>query len=234
MDTLLVLEDDVATRTFLADNLIADGFDLVVAETASEALHLLETAAPDLAILDVGVPDGSGLDLVGRVRASDGVSCRLDPALPIIIVSGRSGELERLRGLRRGADDFVSKPFSYPELLERVRALLRRCSSRPRLGTLRAGELTIDPGTREVFLRGRRVELSQKEFGLLRKLASDPTRVFTKEELLRDVWGFRSIGTTRTLDSHASRLRRKLSEEGDLFVCNVWGVGYRLMDLVAA
>jgi DNA-binding response OmpR family regulator len=234
MTTLLVLEDDDATRTFLADNLTADGFDLLVADTAREALRLLETAAPDLAILDVGLPDGSGLDVVGRVRASDGVTCRIDPLLPLIVVSGRAGELDRLRGLRRGADDFVAKPFSYPELLERVRGLLRRSGGRSRIGRLRVGELMIDPVAREVFLRGRRVELSQKEFGLLRALASEPTRVFTKEELLRDVWGYRSIGTTRTLDSHASRLRRKLGEDGDVFVLNVWGVGYRLVDLAVA
>jgi DNA-binding response OmpR family regulator len=234
MTSLLVLEDDEMTRTFLADNLTADGFELLVAASAQEALRLLETAAPDLAIFDVGLPDGSGLDLIARLRACDGPSTRLDPALPIIVVSGRATEMDRLRGLRRGADDYLVKPFSYPELLERVRALLRRTGERPRLGRLRAGDLTIDPGPREVYLRGRRIELSQKEFALLRKLASDPMRVFTKEELLRDVWGFRSIGTTRTLDSHACRLRRKLGEDGDLYVLNVWGVGYRLMDLAVA
>ena len=233
MTTLLVLEDDDATRTFLADNLTADGFEVLVAANAHDALHLLETAGPELAIVDVGLPDGSGRDLVGRVRAADGVTSRLDPALPMIVVSGHASELDRLRALRRGADDFVSKPFSYPELLERVRALLRRSGPRARLGRLRVGELMLDPATREVYLRGRPVELSQKEFGLLRKLASDPMRVFTKEELLRDVWGFRAIGTTRTLDSHACRLRKKLGEDGDLFVHNVWGVGYRLMDLAA-
>lgn len=234
MTTLLVLEDDGATRAFLADNLTADGFEVLAAETTQEALRLLETAAPDLAILDVGLPDGSGLDLVGRVRSADGVSSRLDPALPVIIVSGHAGELERLRSLRRGADDFVAKPFSYPELLERVRAVLRRSGPRPRLGRIRVGNLTIDPATREVYLRGRPVELSQKEFALLRRLASDPVRVFTKEELLREVWGFVAMGSTRTLDSHACRLRRKLGEEGDAYVVNVWGVGYRLMELAVA
>jgi DNA-binding response OmpR family regulator len=98
------------------------------------------------------------------------------------------------------------------------------------LGRLRVGGLEVDPPSREVTLAGRRIELSQKEFALLRTLASEPTRVFTKEELLRGVWGFRAIGSTRTLDSHACRLRRKLGADGDRFVVNVWGVGYRLID----
>jgi DNA-binding response OmpR family regulator len=113
-----------------------------------------------------------------------------------------------------------------------VQALLRRGPVAARVGRVRVGELELDPVAREVRLRGALVELSLKEFALLRALAADPTRVFTKEELLRDVWGFRSLGTTRTLDSHACRLRRKLGADGDRFVVNVWGVGYRLLDPV--
>ena len=109
-------------------------------------------------------------------------------------------------------------------------AILRRTRPRQALGRLRVGDLEIDPPSREVRLRGRRVVLSQKEFALLKALAASPTRVFTKEELLRDVWGFRSMGATRTLDSHACRLRQKLGTTGDRFVVNVWGVGYRLVD----
>jgi DNA-binding response OmpR family regulator len=234
MTTLLVLEDDEATRTFLADNLLADGFEMLVADCAEDALRLMAAHCPDLAIIDVGLPDGSGLDVVQRVRLADERVDRIDPATPMIVVSGRASELDRLRGLRRGADDFVAKPFSYPELLERVRAVLRRSGPRTPHGQIRVGELAIDPASRTVTLRGRSVELSQKEFTLLRTLAAEPTRVFTKEELLRDIWGFRSIGTTRTLDSHACRLRRKLGADGDLFVCNVWGVGYRLTETAVA
>ncbi|HEU4979330.1 MAG TPA: response regulator transcription factor [Solirubrobacteraceae bacterium] len=229
-DTILVVEDDAATRTFLADNLTADGYELLVAESAREGLRLLETKFPDLAVLDVGLPDGSGLDLVRRVRSADGVASRIDPSLPLLVISGRDGELDRLRGFERGCDDYVCKPFSYPELRSRVAALLRRASRRPGEGRLRVADLEIDPPSRAVTLRGAPVELSQKEFALLRTLASDPTRVFTKEELLRTIWGFRSLGTTRTLDSHACRLRRKLELHGDRFVVNVWGVGYRLVD----
>jgi DNA-binding response OmpR family regulator len=126
--------------------------------------------------------------------------------------------------------DAVGKPYSYPELLGRIQAILRRAQGRQSSGRLRVGDLDLDPASREVRVRGDRVDLSQKEFALLRALASEPTRVFTKEELLRDVWGFRSLGSTRTLDSHACRLRHKLALHGDRFIVNVWGVGYRLVD----
>ena len=121
------------------------------------------------------------------------------------------------------------KPFSYDEVAARIRAVLGRRDPR-RDGPLRVGDLFIDPSRREVRVGDRPVKLANKEFSLLRALAGEPTRVFTKEELLRDVWGFRSMGRTRTLDSHASRLRRKLDPDAGRFVINVWGVGYRLID----
>jgi DNA-binding response OmpR family regulator len=227
---LLLVEDDPVLSTFLADNLTADGFELVLADSVRDGLRVLEHRRPDLAIVDLGLPDGSGLELLAQVREADGVASRLDPHLPLIVLSGRTSELDRVRGFERGADDFVTKPFSYSELRLRITAMLRRTREQRGHGRLRVGELELDPAAREVRLRGRRIELSQKEFALLRALAADPTRVLTKEELLRDVWGFRSLGTTRTLDSHACRLRHKLGAEGDRFVVNVWGVGYRLVD----
>ena len=232
--TILVVEDDDATRTFLADNLTADGYDLLVAECARDGARLLETKFPDLLVLDVGLPDASGLDLLRRVREADGVASRIDPRTPVLVLSGRAGELDRVRGFDRGCDDYVAKPFSYPELRGRVAALLRRANQRRGMGRLRVGDLEVDPPARRVLLRGAPVELSQKEFALLRTLATEPTKVWTKEELLRSIWGFRSMGTTRTLDSHACRLRHKLAVHGDRFVVNVWGVGYRLVDGPAA
>lgn len=228
--TLLLVEDDPVVATFLADNLTADGYELLLADGLREGLRLLEYRRPDLAVIDLALPDGSGLDLIRRVREADGVASRLDPSLPLVILSGRTGELDRVRGFERGADDFVSKPFSYSELRLRIAAVLRRTRARRNRGLLRVGELEVDPAGREARLRGRRVVLAAKEFALLLALASEPTRVFTKEELLRDVWGFRAMGATRTLDSHACRLRQKLGRAGDRFVINVWGVGYRLVD----
>jgi DNA-binding response OmpR family regulator len=228
--TILVVEDHKATRSFLADNLSADGYELLEADCASAGQHLIETAFPDLAIIDLGLPDGDGLTLLRRVRDADRVTSHTDPDLPMLVLSGRATELDRLRGFARGCDDYIVKPFNYHELLARVRALLRRTNQRPRMGRLRVGSLELDSVARQVWLRGDPVKLSKKEFALLRALATEPTRVFTREELLRGVWGFRSMGATRTLDSHAHRLRTKLNSGEDRFVVNVWGVGYRLVD----
>jgi DNA-binding response OmpR family regulator len=228
--TILVVEDHRTTRTFLADNLSADGYDVIEAEGVSDARHLLESTFPDLAIIDLGLPDGDGLELLARVRSADRIAGRLDPDLPLLVLSGRVSELDRLRGFDRGCDDYMIKPFSYHELSVRVRALLRRTRRRPTAARVRVGSLELDPASRQVWVRGEPVALSKKEYALLRALAGEPTKVFTREELLRGVWGFVALGHTRTLDSHAFRLRQKLNQAGDHYVVNVWGVGYRLVD----
>jgi DNA-binding response OmpR family regulator len=227
---ILVVEDDSAVRTFLADNLTADGYEIHVAESIREAVRLLEHQTPDIALVDLGLPDGSGLDLLRQVRAADPAASRIDAGLPVVLLTGRTGEVDRIRGFERGADDFVAKPFSYGELRGRIDAVLRRARGRRGGGRLRVGDLDVDPVARQARLRGKELPLSQKEFALLLALAGEPRRVWTKEELLRDVWGFRSMGTTRTLDAHACRLRHKLRADGDRFLVNVWGVGYRLLD----
>jgi DNA-binding response OmpR family regulator len=232
--TILLVEDHTATRTFLADNLVADGYEVLEAESTIDARRLIDTAFPDAAIVDLGLPDRDGLELVRDVRSADRIADRADPDLPILILSGRTGELARLRGFERGADDYVVKPFSYPELHARLVALLRRNVRRPRSGRRRIGPLEIDILARQAWIEGRPVKLSKKEFGLLQALAADPTKVCTREELLRSVWGFRALCETRTLDSHASRLRNKLSCEDVRFVINVWGVGYKLVDGAAS
>jgi DNA-binding response OmpR family regulator len=228
--TILIAEDDATTRTFLADELTADGCELLIAETATDALRLLETKFPDLVLLDVGLPDRSGLEIVRRVRDADGVASRIDPETPLLVLSGRCGDTDRVRAFEAGADDFLSKPFLYAELRGRVRALLRRSERRRRVGRVRVGALELDPASRSVRVGERPVELTQTEFSLLRVLAAAPTTVHTKAELLRSVWGYRSTSASRTLDSHACRLRAKLAVAGDRYVLNVWGVGYRLVD----
>ena len=230
--SLLLVEDDASTRDFLADNLAADGFAVATASAAGEAVRAIEARRPDLVLLDVMLDDASGLSVLDRVRAADGLGSRIDPALPVIVVSARAAEVDRLRGFARGADDYVTKPFSYAELRARIESLLRRAAGRPRRGLVRAADLTVDPVTRSVRVGGAPVALSGKEFALLHALAAEPTRVFSKGELLRDVWGYRSLGHSRTVDAHACRLRRKLSRDGRRYVANVRGVGYRLTEVL--
>jgi DNA-binding response OmpR family regulator len=228
--TILVIEDDAATRSFLMENLGADGYAVLGAETVEDGLRMLETALPALALVDIGLPGTDGYELLRMVRQSDGVASRLDPQIPMIVVSGRGDDVARVRAFERGADDVVVKPFCYPELRARVAAVLRRCATREVRGRMLVGPLDIDPATRQVLLRGERVALPAKEFALLRALATSPTRVFTKDELLRAIWGFKTAAATRTLDTHACRLRTRLRIHGDRLLITVWGVGYRLVD----
>ena len=228
--SILLTEEDATTRAFLADNLTADGYDVVLADSKAAALAQLGTRQPELVICDV---NGDTLELLDAVRRSDGLASRIDPDVPLIVLTARADELARVRYLDRGCDDVVAKPFSYLELRARVRALLRRSHGRAhRRRVIEIGALRIDTVTREVRVGETTVELSAMEYALLTRLVGEPTCVFTKAELLRDVWGFRAQGRTRTLDSHACRLRHKLSANGDRgWIENIWGVGYRLAPL---
>jgi DNA-binding response OmpR family regulator/uncharacterized membrane protein (UPF0127 family) len=226
---LVVCEDDAQTLELLCDNLVADRFGVLPAPNASDALRLCRYNHPDLLLLDLSLPDASGLDVLREIREADGVTSRFDPSLPVIVLTGHGSDEDRVRGLETGADDFLVKPLFYPELRARIGAVLRRGSGE-RQGPLRVGEIVVDPARRKAWVGEREVVLSNKEFGLLRVLAGDPSRVFTKRELLEAVWGYRSPARTRTLDSHASRLRRKLDPESGRYVINCWGYGYRLID----
>jgi DNA-binding response OmpR family regulator len=200
---LLLADAEPATRGFLEKHLPHDGFELV--------------------------PAHSRFDLV-LAGEGDRFERWVERAPVIVLGSERADTVDRVQAFRRGCDDFVGQPFEYQELVERIRAVLRR--AHPRGGeVVEAPPLRIDTRTRDVRIDGRRVELAQKEYELLLRLAREPERVFTKAELLHDVWGYTIVGRTRTLDSHASRLRRKLRDAGGTvtLIENVWGVGYRLL-----
>lgn len=228
--TLLVVEDDTSTLEFLADNLRADRYKVLEATSVKDALSLLERKPCDLVLLDLVLPDEVGFELCDRIRSADGLNSRIDAQTPIIVLTGRSAQTDRVRGFERGVDDYLTKPFHYGELRARIEAVLRRSSGRCGKGALRVGSLLVDPTTRTVKVADRKVDLSAKEFSLLQKLASEPHRVWSKQELLKLVWGYESFGRTRTVDSHASRLRRKLGGGTGNYVVNVWGIGYRLID----
>jgi DNA-binding response OmpR family regulator len=226
---ILIVEESEHTRAFLAEQLAADGYEVLLTDSRRRALALLGTHQPQLVLADL---NGQTLALLDAVRRGEAPVGDFDPRTPMIVLTSRAEELARVRVFDRGGDDVVAKPFSYPELRGRIRALLRRAHERPPARVSRAGALTVNHLTREVQVGERPVELAAREYELLRALIGDPTRVFTREELLRDVWGLGAQARTRTLDSHAFRLRQKLAAAGPgrRLVINVWGVGYRLMD----
>jgi DNA-binding response OmpR family regulator len=213
MSAVLIAEREPAVRGFLERHLANDGFDVLGADLTQDTLALARRVRPDLVLLGDATALGAFADV------------------PVIVIGDEASDaVDRVRAFARGCDDFVARPFVYDELVARMRAVLRRAGG-PLGGRLDAGPIVVDRTTRRVTVDGVRVDLAGKEFELLAKLAEQPERVYTKEELLRDVWDFRSLGRTRTLDSHASRLRRKLQAGAPgPFVVNVWGVGYRLLD----
>jgi DNA-binding response OmpR family regulator len=221
--TILLVEADDATRSFLQDNLSYDGYRISAAEDRAKAIALLSVEQPQLIIVDV---NGHTLELLDDIRSGERLA--VDPDTPIIVLSHQPDDIHRIRVLDRGGDDIIAKPFSYPELRARVAAVLRRAEYRRHRRQLRFGPLTIDLAARQVRLGEEPVDLATKEYELLVALASDPHRVFTREELLRNVWGYRT--PSRTVDSHAHRLRQRLSDHPQRLVINVWGVGYRFCD----
>jgi DNA-binding response OmpR family regulator len=220
---LLLAAPDREPQAQLERRLAGDGFHVLKAQAGREALELAERVRPDLVLVDE-------VDLCARLREGEpGRSWNRD--VPVIVLGPeRADASDRVRAFARGADDYLGMPLVYAELAARIRAVLRRATP-PEPDRLDVGELALDRTARTVTVAGEPLHVAGKEFELLARLASEPRRVFTKDELLRDVWGYRSPARTRTLDSHASRLRRKLALAGaGRCIVNVWGVGYRLKD----
>jgi len=226
---VLVVGADGGVHDGLVEQLGADGFHAVAARSATHARTLAVAHTPAAVLLGDLEPPRAALALLTEIRDQRSSTWAWEPAVAVIVVSRRAEEIDVLRAFELGADDFVALPFRYLELRARLRAQLRR-GERDVRRHVRAGALEIDRDARVARMAGRRLALSRLEFDLLSTLAAAPERVFSRDELLRSVWGFRSPGVTRTLDSHASRLRRKLDGDGRRWVANVRGVGYRLAD----
>jgi two-component system, OmpR family, response regulator RegX3 len=222
--TILLVEDEESITTPLVEALRREGFDTAVSGTAGESLALADRVKPDLVLLDVMLPDGSGFEVCRELRARSRV--------PIIMLTARGEEADRVVGLELGADDYVVKPFSARELVARVRAVLRRAAEATERrvdGAAEIGDVRIDPGRRSVSFRGEELELSRKEFDLLRLLIENAGSVVTRERLIDEVWDTNWFGSTKTLDVHVSGLRKKLDDDpgSPRYIHTVRGVGFR-------
>jgi DNA-binding response OmpR family regulator len=221
---VLIVEDDRKIATLVAKNLEAAGFSCHAVHDGEAALNGLRRLNPSLIVLDIMLPGIDGLELTRRIRR--------DSEVPILMLTARTSEGDKVLGFEIGADDYLTKPFSTRELVARVRALLRRSSVGGRQELLVRGELRIDPGRREVVRGDTTVELTTLEFDLLHFLASRPGRVFTREALMDQVWGEERIVDDRSIDSLVSRLRRKLERDPakPIHIQTVWGAGYRFAE----
>ena len=225
---VLVVEDEEAIAIPLGEALDREGFDVTVTASAVESLELVRRVKPDLVLLDLMLPDGSGFDVCRELRRESEV--------PIIMLTARGEESERVVGLELGADDYVVKPFSAREVVARIRAVLRRTGPVAALptsrGALVVGALSLDGASRVATLEGERLELSRKEFDLLGLLMADAGAVVSRERLIDEVWDVNWFGSTKTLDVHVSALRRKLGDDpaAPRFVETVRGVGFKLLD----
>jgi two-component system response regulator RegX3 len=222
---VLFVEDEETIYEPFSRALRRNGFEPIVARTAAEALRLAEQAEPDLVLLDLNLPDGDGSDVCRTIRGRSDV--------PIVMLTARGTEMDKVIGLELGADDYVVKPFSSRELISRIRAVLRRSqpsASAPR-PPVAVGDLVLDQASRTVELGGEAVKLTRREFDLLTELMAHAGRVVTREDLMARVWDVNWFGSTKTLDVHIRTLRRKLGDDSSdpTYIETVRGVGFRLL-----
>jgi DNA-binding response OmpR family regulator len=222
---VLVVEDDPGILRTVADNLRFEQYEVVTATDGESAYRTQQTEQPDLIVLDLMLPNMSGFELCKRLRAAD-------VQVPVLMLTARDEEADRVRGLDTGGDDYVTKPFSIPELMARVRALLRRsASANGHLDAIRFGDVTVNFRRYVAERAGHRVDMTRKEFALLRFLASRQDTVVTRDEILNKVWGFESYPATRTVDTHIAGLRAKLEADParPVHIQTVHGVGYKFV-----
>ena len=221
--TILLIEDEEAISEPLAAALAREGFDALVAGTAAKGFELFETRTPDLVLLDVMLPDGDGRDLLRRIRETS--------RTPVVMLTARGEEMDRVLGLELGADDYVTKPFSAAELAARVRAVLRRAgeAAAPAGAVLEAGDVRMDLDTHAATRAGEPLELTVKEFELLRVLLENAGKLVKRNDLVHEVWDPAWFGSTKTLDVHVSALRKKLGDDpaAPRYIHTVRGVGFR-------
>ncbi len=225
MSRILIVEDDEAIAQGLRDNFQFEGYETHLASDGETAVRLAREEKPDLIVLDIRLPRMSGYEVCRKLRAGGSTT-------PILMLTARGEEEDRILGLDLGADDYVTKPFSVRELLARARALLRRSiAAQPMPDELRIGDIVVDFRSYEAHRNGRPIDLTRKEFGVLRLLAACEGRVVTRDELLETVWGLNAGQSTRTIDNHVATLRAKLEDDPShpRTLHTVHGVGYKLV-----
>ena len=222
-DYVLVIEDEKEIRDLLRYNLERAGFRVAAAADGEDGLKQVFASRPDALVLDLMLPGHNGLEILREVRGEPGTA-----DLPVIVLTARAAEMDKLLGFEHGADDYLTKPFSPRELVARLRALMRRAKPGKEAPAIVRGALQIDGESREAVLAGRRLTLTPREFDLLAFLARHAGRVLSREELLRKVWGYDYLGETRTVDVHVRRLRMKLGEAHP-FIETVTGSGYKFV-----
>jgi two-component system response regulator RegX3 len=220
---VLVIDDEDSIQKLLNAALERDGYRIVGARDAAEGLIAFEREQPDVILLDVMLPDGDGRDLAREIRTGSDV--------PIIMLTARGEEIDRVVGLELGADDYVVKPFSARELVARIRAILRRGAGTSRMGSITVGAITLDPGARTCTKNGDTVELAAKEFDLLHYLMANAGTVLRREDIMDEVWDPHWFGPTKTLDVHVSWLRKKIEDDpaAPVYIVTVRGVGFRFV-----
>jgi DNA-binding response OmpR family regulator len=219
---LLVVDDDEGVLNFLRRVLTSEGFEVTLATSVSDARAAIKTDLPELVVLDLGLADDDGLELLAELRT--------DTDIPVIVLTGRGAEHDRVLGLRMGADDYIVKPFSAGELVARIRAIQRRGRApSARRAPIAVGSITLDPASRAVTKDGEPIELAAKEFDLLKFLMSHAGEVVGREEIMDEVWDPHWFGPTKTLDVHISWLRKKIEDEpsAPTYITTVRGVGFR-------
>ncbi|MDF2657164.1 MAG: response regulator transcription factor [Bacillota bacterium] len=223
MQKILIIEDEPNIRELVVYNLNQNGYQGLEAEEGLQGLAMARSENPDLILLDIMLPGKNGYDICKELRAE---GCKT----PIIMLTAKNEEIDKVLGLEFGADDYISKPFGIRELMARIKAVLRRYETNTEQEGTRIGDLVINTESHEVKLGGRTLELTLKEFDLLRVLAENRGRVMTRDQLLDKVWGFEYIGETRTVDVHVRYLRKKLGDEDNegKYIQTIRGMGYKM------
>ena len=218
-NTILVIDDDRNILAIIEMYLKKEGYDVVTCERGDTAIEAFRKAAPSLVVLDVMLPGMDGWEVLAKLREESSV--------PVIMLTAKGDTTDRIQGLDLGADDYMAKPFEAKELIARIKAVMRRSSSAEEEKCVAFPNLSISLDNYSVTLDGRQVEMPPKEIELLYFLAARPGKVFTREQLLEQVWGFDFFGDSRTVDVHVKRIREKLGERSEWQIKTVWGVGYK-------